>query len=103
MAADSRAPAAERATSRPTSEKNVRIGVGFLAYNEEDLIAKTVEEAVTSLSAIPGLSWHVVVVNDGGDDVEGLVAIDEPSHGYPHAMTLTVPPLGFLLLKPEKA
>ena len=32
-----------------------------------------------------------------------LVAIDEPSHGYPHAMTLTVPPLGFLLLKPERA
>jgi 1,4-alpha-glucan branching enzyme len=32
-----------------------------------------------------------------------LVAIDEASHGYPHAMTLTVPPLGFLLLKPERA
>jgi 1,4-alpha-glucan branching enzyme len=27
-------------------------------------------------------------------------AVDEPSHGYPHAISLTVPPLGFLLLKP---
>jgi 1,4-alpha-glucan branching enzyme len=28
-------------------------------------------------------------------------AVDQPSHGYPHAISLTVPPLGFLLLKPE--
>jgi 1,4-alpha-glucan branching enzyme len=26
---------------------------------------------------------------------------DEPSHGCPHSLTLMVPPLGFLLLKPE--
>jgi 1,4-alpha-glucan branching enzyme len=32
-----------------------------------------------------------------------VVAIDQPSHGFPHAMTVTVPPLGFLLLKPEGA
>ena len=28
-----------------------------------------------------------------------LVAGDQPSHGYPHSLTLTIPPLGFLLLK----
>ena len=48
--------------------------MGFLAYNEQDLIAKTVEEAVTSLSAIPGLTWHVVVVNDGSRDRTGEIA-----------------------------
>jgi glycosyltransferase involved in cell wall biosynthesis len=84
MAADSKAPAplrtttsrseSEEAESRPLSEKNVRFGVGFLAYNEQDLIAKTVEEAVTSLSAIPGLTWHVVVVNDGSRDRTGEIA-----------------------------
>jgi 1,4-alpha-glucan branching enzyme len=31
-----------------------------------------------------------------------LSTLDEPSHGYPNAMTLTVPPLGFLLLKTAK-
>ena len=52
----------------------VRLGVGFLAYNEQDLIAKTVEVAVASLSAIPGLTWHVVVVNDGSRDRTGEIA-----------------------------
>jgi glycosyltransferase involved in cell wall biosynthesis len=56
------------------SEKQPRLGVGFLAYNEEALIAKTVEEAVTSLSAIPGLDWHVLVVNDGSRDKTGEIA-----------------------------
>jgi hypothetical protein len=55
-------------------ERAVKLGVGFLAYNEEELIAKTVEEAVTSLSAIPGLTWHVVVVNDGSRDRTGEIA-----------------------------
>ena len=69
MAVDSKA----RESGKPASEgqapeRDVRFGVGFLAYNEQDLIAKTVEEAVTSLSAIPGLTWHVVVVNDGSRD-----------------------------------
>jgi 1,4-alpha-glucan branching enzyme len=36
------------------------------------------------------------VGNDGR-----VVAADEPSHGFPHSLTLTLPPLGFLLLKPE--
>jgi len=56
------------------AQPNVRLGVGFLAYNEEELIAKTVEEAVTSLSAIPNLTWHVVVVNDGSRDRTGEIA-----------------------------
>jgi 1,4-alpha-glucan branching enzyme len=30
-----------------------------------------------------------------------LEAGDGPSHGYPHSISLIVPPLGFLLLKPE--
>jgi glycosyltransferase involved in cell wall biosynthesis len=56
------------------TEPGVRLGVGFLAYNEEALIAKTVEEAVSSLSAIPNLTWHVVVVNDGSRDRTGEIA-----------------------------
>jgi glycosyltransferase involved in cell wall biosynthesis len=55
-------------------EKAPRFGVGFLAYNEEELIAKTVAEAVSSLSAIPGLDWRVVVVNDGSRDRTGEIA-----------------------------
>ncbi len=60
----------------PPIERAVRLGVGFLAYNEEELIAKTVAEAVASLSAIPNLTWHVVVVNDGSRDRTGEVAED---------------------------
>ena len=55
-------------------EKTPRLGVAFLAYNEEELIAKTVAEAVSSLSAIPGLDWRVVVVNDGSRDKTGEIA-----------------------------
>jgi glycosyltransferase involved in cell wall biosynthesis len=51
-----------------------RLGVAFLAYNEEELIAKTVQEAVTSLSRVPGLDWRVVVVNDGSRDKTGSIA-----------------------------
>lgn len=58
----------------PPQERKVRLGVGFLAYNEEELIAKTVAEAVASLSAIPNLTWHVVVVNDGSRDRTGEIA-----------------------------
>ena len=50
------------------------LGVAFLAYNEEELIAKTVEEAVSALSAIPGLTWAVLVVNDGSRDRTGEIA-----------------------------
>ena len=55
-------------------EKPPRLGVAFLAYNEEELIAKTVAEAVSSLSAISGLDWRVVVVNDGSRDKTGEIA-----------------------------
>jgi len=55
-------------------EKRPRLGVAFLAYNEQELIAKTVEEAVTSLSQVPGLDWRVVVVNDGSRDSTGQIA-----------------------------
>jgi len=51
-----------------------RLGVAFLAFNEEALIAKTVQEAVTSLSAVPGLDWRVLVVNDGSRDRTGEIA-----------------------------
>ena len=39
----------------------------------------------------------------GGSNVgnQGRVeASDTPSHGYEHSLALTLPPLGFLLLKP---
>jgi glycosyltransferase involved in cell wall biosynthesis len=55
-------------------EKQPRLGVAFLAYNEEELIAMTVEEAVTSLSQVSGLDWRVVVVNDGSRDRTGEIA-----------------------------
>ena len=55
-------------------EQQPRLGVAFLAYNEEELIAKTVEEAVSALSAIPGLTWRVLVVNDGSRDRTGEIA-----------------------------
>lgn len=57
-----------------STEKEPRLGVGFLAYNEEGNIEKTVAEAVTSLSAIPGLDWRVLVVNDGSRDRTGEIA-----------------------------
>jgi glycosyltransferase involved in cell wall biosynthesis len=58
----------------PAEPATPRLGVGFLAYNEEALIARTVQEAVDSLSAIPGLDWRVVVVNDGSKDKTGEIA-----------------------------
>jgi glycosyltransferase involved in cell wall biosynthesis len=57
-----------------SAEKQPRLGVAFLAYNEEELIAKTVEEAVSSLSAVPGLDWRVLVVDDGSRDRTGEIA-----------------------------
>jgi 1,4-alpha-glucan branching enzyme len=29
----------------------------------------------------------------------GVMTIDQPSHGFEHSLTVTVPPLGFVLLK----
>lgn len=54
--------------------KGPRLGVAFLAYNEEELIARTVAEAVESLSKVPGLDFRVVVVNDGSRDKTGEIA-----------------------------
>jgi glycosyltransferase involved in cell wall biosynthesis len=51
-----------------------RLGVAFLAYNEEELIAKSVEEAVSALSAVPGLDWRILVVDDGSRDRTGEIA-----------------------------
>ena len=56
------------------ASREPRLGVAFLAYNEEALIAKTVAEAVSSLSVIPGLDWRVLVVNDGSRDRTGEIA-----------------------------
>ncbi|MEO8430934.1 MAG: glycosyltransferase family 2 protein [Acidobacteriota bacterium] len=56
------------------TEKQPRFGVAFLAYNEEELIAKTVAEAVSSLSAIPGLDWRILIVDDGSRDRTGEIA-----------------------------
>ncbi|MDQ5859096.1 MAG: glycosyltransferase family 2 protein [Acidobacteriota bacterium] len=55
-------------------ESQPRLGVGFLAYNEEESIPKTVSEAVASLSAIEGLDWRVLIVNDGSRDRTGEIA-----------------------------
>ena len=64
----------DAASGLMSSEKPPRLGVGFLAFNEEALIARTVEEAVSSLSAIPGLDWRILVVNDGSRDRTGEIA-----------------------------
>jgi glycosyltransferase involved in cell wall biosynthesis len=56
------------------AEKQPNLGVAFLAYNEEELIAKTVAEAVSSLSQIPGLDWKVMVVDDGSRDRTGEIS-----------------------------
>lgn len=50
------------------------MGIAFLAYNEEELIAKTVTEAISALSAIPGLDWRLLVVDDGSRDRTGEIA-----------------------------
>jgi glycosyltransferase involved in cell wall biosynthesis len=71
---------------RPAAEQP-RLGVAFLAYNEEALIAKTVEEAVSALSAVPGLEWRVLVVNDGSRDRTGQIA-DEIARKDPRVLVV---------------
>jgi len=56
------------------TEKAPRLGVAFLAYNEEELIEKTVRDAAAALSQIPGLDWRILVVNDGSRDRTGEIA-----------------------------
>ena len=57
-------------TSRPASAWR------SLPTTKKRLIARTVGEAVTSLSAVPGLDWRVLVVNDGSRDKTGAIADD---------------------------
>lgn len=56
------------------TEKQPRLGIAFLAYNEQELIGKTISEAITALSAIPGLDWRLLVVDDGSRDRTGEIA-----------------------------
>jgi glycosyltransferase involved in cell wall biosynthesis len=56
------------------TEKQPRLGVAFLAYNEEDLIEKTVREAAAALSRQRGLDWRILVVDDGSRDSTGEIA-----------------------------
>jgi glycosyltransferase involved in cell wall biosynthesis len=67
------------------TEKQPRLGVAFLAYNEQELIAKTVEEAVSSLSAVPGLDWRILIVDDGSRDRTGEIA-DELARKDPRVL-----------------
>jgi len=69
------------------TEPQPRLGVAFLAYNEEELIAKTVAEAVSSLSAVPGLTWRVLVVDDGSRDRTGQIA-DELAKKDPRVLVV---------------
>jgi 1,4-alpha-glucan branching enzyme len=57
-----------------------------------------------------GGGWIELLNSDasvyGGSNVGNagrVAAADAPSHGYPQSLTLTVPPLGFLLLKPTRS
>lgn len=56
------------------TDEQPRLGVAFLAYNEEALIGKTVREAAAALSRIPGLDWRILVVDDGSRDRTGEIA-----------------------------
>ena len=51
-----------------------RLGVAFLAYNEAELIEKTVRDAAAELEKIPNLSWRILVVDDGSRDATGEIA-----------------------------
>ena len=56
---------------------------------------------------VPEGGWYRELLNSdgamyGGSDVGnggGVMADDQPSHGFNHSVTITVPPLGFVLLK----
>jgi 1,4-alpha-glucan branching enzyme len=56
---------------------------------------------------VPEGGWYREILNSdaemyGGSNVGnggGVMASDESSHGFPHSMSVTVPPLGFVLLK----
>ena len=56
---------------------------------------------------VPEGGWYRELLNSdgaiyGGSNLGssgGVMADDEPSHGFNHSLTITVPPLGFVLLK----
>ena len=56
---------------------------------------------------VPEGGWYRELLNSdgamyGGSNMGnggGVMADDQPSHGFNHSLTITVPPLGFVLLK----
>jgi 1,4-alpha-glucan branching enzyme len=60
---------------------------------------------------VPTSGWYRELLNTdafcyGGSNVGnsgGVQSIESPCHGFPHSLTLTLPPLGMLLLKREPA
>lgn len=57
---------------------------------------------------VPEGGWYRELLNSDGElyggsnmgNGGGVMATDEPMHGFDHSLTLVVPPLGFVLLKP---
>jgi 1,4-alpha-glucan branching enzyme len=89
--------------------------ISFVRYGsrEEDVLV-----VVVNFTPLPRAGYRIGVprggayrelLNSDADVYSGsnvgndgrFQASDEPSHGFAHALTLTLPPLGFLLLKPE--
>jgi 1,4-alpha-glucan branching enzyme len=60
---------------------------------------------------VPASGWYRELLNTdafyyGGSNVGnsgGVQSVNSPCHGFPHSLTLTLPPLGMLLLKHEPA
>jgi 1,4-alpha-glucan branching enzyme len=56
---------------------------------------------------VPEGGWYREILNSdaamyGGSNMGnggGIMTVDQPSHGFQHSLTVTVPPLGFVLLK----
>ena len=56
---------------------------------------------------VPEGGWYREILNSdaamyGGSNLGnegGIMTVDRPSHGFPHSLSVTVPPLGFVLLK----
>ena len=56
---------------------------------------------------VPEGGWYREILNSdaamyGGSNMGnggGVMTVDQPSHGFQHSLTVTVPPLGFVLLK----
>ena len=89
-----------------------------ISFVRRALDAANTSVVVVNFTPLPRIGYHIGVPVGGGyrellnSDAEvyggsnvgnygRMAASDEPSHGFPHSLTLTLPPLGFLLLKPE--